>query len=198
MKKLLYLDACIRDEESRTKRIAQPLVEALKERYAVETLCMNELELSIVQKDLLLRRMQGDIDPVVMAWAEGVRDADRIVIADGNFPAHSMGKDCIVIRMDGHGIPEVLDAILSVIPLDSFVEKPATLMQLMDCDVGKIATPIWDTYADVIAKHDARGKDALGNIDRFDFYEEAKKCYCIVATGEGAVYANIMLQKGVI
>ena len=81
MKKLLYLDACIRDEESRTKRIAQPLVEALKERYAVETLCMNELELSIVQKDLLLRRMQGEIDPMVMAWAESVRDADRIVIA---------------------------------------------------------------------------------------------------------------------
>ena len=109
-----------------------------------------------------------------------------------------MGKDAIVIRMDGHGVPEILDAILTVFPLDTYVEKPATLMQLMDRDVGRVETPIWDEYANVIAKHDARGKDALGNIDRFDFYDEAKKCYCIIATGESAIYANIMLQKGVI
>ncbi len=81
MKKLLYLDACIRGEESRTRRIAQPLVEKLAETYQVETLCMNELELSIVKQDLLRRRNSGDIDPMVMAWAESVRDADRIVIA---------------------------------------------------------------------------------------------------------------------
>ena len=124
--------------------------------------------------------------------------SDRLCIADGNFPAESMGKDAIVIRMDGHGVPEILDAILSVFPLDTYVEKPAVLMQLMDRDVGKVQTPIWDTYAEIIAKHDARGKDAIGNIDRFDFYDEAKKCYLIIATSEGAIYANIMLQKGVI
>ena len=71
-------------------------------------------------------------------------------------------------------------------------------MQLMDRDVGRVQTPIWDEYASIIEKHDIRGKDAIGNIDRFDFYEEAKKCYCIIATGESAIYANIMLQKGVI
>ena len=124
--------------------------------------------------------------------------SDRICIADGNFPAETMGKDAIVIRMDGHGIPEILDAILSVLPLDTYVEKPVNLMQLMPGDVGKVKTPIWDTYADIVTKHDARGKDAIGNIERFDFYDEAKKCYCIVATGEGEIYANIMLQKGVI
>ena len=124
--------------------------------------------------------------------------SDRICISDGNFPAESMGKDCKVIRMDGHGVPEILDAILTVFPLDTYVEKPATLMQLMDCDKGRIATPIWDEYRSIIAKHDERGADAVGNIDRFDFYDEAKQCYCIVATGESAVYANIMLQKGVV
>ena len=123
---------------------------------------------------------------------------DRIVIGDGNFPSASVGKDAIVIRMDGHGVPEILDAILTVFPLDTYTDKPVTLMQLMDRDVGKVPTPIWDTYAEIVAKHDARGKDAIGNIDRFDFYDEAKTCYCIVATGESAVYANIMLQKGVI
>ena len=81
MKKLLYIDACIRDEESRTKRIATPIVEALKEKYEVETLCLNELNLSIVQKELITKRMNGDIDKEVMAWAESVRDADRIVIS---------------------------------------------------------------------------------------------------------------------
>lgn len=81
MKKLLYIDACIRDEVSRTKRIATPIVEALKEKYEVETLVINELDLSIVKKDLVMKRNSGEIDPMVMAWAESVRDADRIVIA---------------------------------------------------------------------------------------------------------------------
>lgn len=91
MKKLLYIDACIRNAESRTKRIATPIVEALKERYEVETFCLNEMELEIVKEDLIRRRNNGRIDPVVMGWAEKVRDADRIVIAapfwDMSFPA---------------------------------------------------------------------------------------------------------------
>lgn len=81
MKKLLYIDACIRDEQSRTKRIATPIVEALKQKYEVQTLVINDLDLSIVKKDLITKRNNGDIDPQVMSWAESVRDADRIVIA---------------------------------------------------------------------------------------------------------------------
>ena len=124
--------------------------------------------------------------------------SDRLVIADGNFPSESMGKDAIVIRMDGHGVPEILDAILQVFPLDTYTDKPVQLMELMDRDKGKIATPIWDTYKEIVAKYDKRGDKAVGNIDRFDFYDEAKKVYCIIATGESAVYANVMLQKGVV
>ena len=81
MKKLLYIDACIRDTESRTKRIATPIVDALKARYDVETYVLNDLDLSIVQKDLIRQRNSGNIDPTVLGWAETVRDADRIVIA---------------------------------------------------------------------------------------------------------------------
>lgn len=123
---------------------------------------------------------------------------DRIVIADGNFPAVSMGKNTIVIRMDGHGIPQLLDAILQVFPLDSYVEQPVQLMALMDRDVGKIETPIWDEYNEIISKYDERGAKAVGSIERFAFYEESKKAYAIIATGEAAVYANVMLQKGVV
>lgn len=122
--------------------------------------------------------------------------SDRIVIADGNFPAESMGKDAIVIRCDGHGVPELLDAILQVIPLDTYVDKPMNLMEVMPGDPVK--TPIWDTYKKIVAKHDERGAACVGNIERFQFYEEAKKAYAIIATGESAVYANVMLQKGVV
>ena len=81
MKKLLYIDACIRDEESRTRRIAEPIVKALKAKYDVQRLVLNDLELEIVRRDLLRKRLNGIIDPAVMSWAETVRDADRIVIA---------------------------------------------------------------------------------------------------------------------
>ncbi len=146
----------------------------------------------------MLKGIPKILPPALLKALCEMGHSDRICIADGNFPSHTIGKDAIVIRMDGHGIPEILNAILSVFPLDSYVEKPAVLMELMDCDKGKVETPIWDTYAEIIANYDSRGKAAIGNIDRFAFYEEAKKCYCIIATGEGAIYANIMLQKGVV
>ncbi len=146
----------------------------------------------------MLKNIPKILSPELLKALCEMGHSDRICIADGNFPAETMGKDTLVIRMDGHGIPEILDAVLSVLPLDTYVEKPVSLMELMDCDKGKIETPIWDEYKKIVRKHDERGDAAVGNIDRFDFYEEAKKCYCIVATGEGAVYANIMLQKGVV
>ena len=122
--------------------------------------------------------------------------ADRIVISDGNFPAASVGKNAIVVRLDGHGVPEILDAILTVFPLDTYVEHPVNLMEVMKGD--PVETPIWDTYAEILEKHDKRGKDMMGYIERFAFYEEASKAYAIVTTGESALYANIMLQKGVV
>ena len=122
--------------------------------------------------------------------------SDRLVISDGNFPAESMGKNAIVIRCDGHGVPELLDAILQVFPLDTYVDKPVNLMEVMPGD--NVETPIWDTYKEIIRKHDSRGDAVIGNIERFQFYEEAKTAYAIIATGEQALYANVMLQKGVV
>ena len=121
---------------------------------------------------------------------------DRIVIGDGNFPAETIGKNSIVIRMDGHGACDVLEAILKVFPLDTYVEKPVSLMEVMPGD--KVETPIWNEYEKLVAKEDARGAQAIGHIERFAFYEEAKKAYAVIATGEGALYANVMLQKGVV
>ena len=122
--------------------------------------------------------------------------SDRIVIGDGNFPAETMGKNAYVVRYDGQDIPALLDAILKVFPLDTYVEKPVSLMEVMPGDT--VETPIWDVYKDIVAKYDDRGADAVGNIERFAFYEEAKKCYAVIATGEKALYANVILQKGVV
>lgn len=122
--------------------------------------------------------------------------SDRLVIADGNFPAESMGKDAIVIRMDGHGTCEILEAILQLFPLDTYVEHPVNLMQVMPGD--PVETPIWEDYKEIVKKADERGERAVGQIERFAFYEQAKTAYAIIATGESALYANIMLQKGVV
>lgn len=122
--------------------------------------------------------------------------SDRLVIADGNFPAESMGRDAIVIRCDGHGVPELLDAILKLFPLDTYTEHPVNLMEVMPGDPVK--TPIWDIYKEIVAKYDSRGAKAVGNIERFAFYDNAMTAYVIIATSEKALYANIMLQKGVV
>jgi len=121
---------------------------------------------------------------------------DRLVIADGNFPAESVGKNCTVVRMDGHGTCELLEAILKLFPLDTYVEQPVKLMQVVPGD--RVETPIWDSYADIVRKADERGSKIIGHIDRFAFYDEARSAYAIIATGESALYANIMLQKGVV
>ena len=144
----------------------------------------------------MLKGIPSILSPELLKVLCEMGHSDRIVIGDGNFPAESMGKDAIVIRCDGHGVPELLDAILQVMPLDTYVEKPMNLMEVMPGD--PVETPIWDTYKEIVAKHDKRGAACVGNIERFQFYEEAKKAYAISATGESAVYANVMLQKGVV
>ena len=121
---------------------------------------------------------------------------DRLVIGDGNFPAESVGKDAIVIRMDGHGACQLLEAILQLFPLDTYVEHPVNLMQVMPGD--PVETPIWKSYEEIVSVADSRGAGAIGQIERFAFYEEARGAYAVIATGESALYANVMLQKGVV
>ena len=144
----------------------------------------------------MLKNIPPILSPEMLKVLCEMGHSDRLVIGDANFPAESMGKNCIVLRADGHSATDLLDAILTVFPLDTYVEKPVNLMQVMPGDT--VETPIWDEYKAIIAKHDDRGAEAVGNIDRFKFYDEAKDCYCILQSGETAIYANIILQKGVI
>ena len=105
--------------------------------------------------------------------------------------------ECVYLRADGHGVNELLDAILQVIPLDKYVDHPVMLMEVMDCDKD-MEIPVWEDYKKTVAKYDERGAAAFGSYERFEFYRQARKCYCIIMTGETQVYANVILQKGVI
>ena len=151
-----------------------------------------------LEEKKMLKGIPKILSPELLKVLCEMGHSDRLVIADGNFPAETMGKDAIVIRMDGHGVCDVLKAILEVFPLDTYVDQPVNLMQLTPGDVGKVETPIWDEYAKLVSAVEPRGEKAVGYIERFAFYEEAKKAYAIIATGESALYANVMLQKGVV
>ncbi len=144
----------------------------------------------------MLKGIPKILSPQLLKVLDEMGHSDRIVIGDGNFPVETIGKNAIVIRCDGHNIPELLDAILQLFPLDSYVKHPVELMEVMPGD--PVETPVWETYKEIVAKYDARGAAAIGTIERFAFYEKARTAYAVVATGESALYANVMLQKGVI
>lgn len=144
----------------------------------------------------MLKGIPKILSPELLKVLAEMGHGDEIVIGDGNFPSETMGKGGKVIRCDGHGVPELLDAILQLFPLDTYVEYPVTLMSVVPGD--NVETPIWDKYKEIIAKHDERGAKTIKNISRFDFYDAAKSSYAVVATGESALYACIILKKGVI
>lgn len=144
----------------------------------------------------MLKGISPIISPELLKALAQMGHSDELVIADGNFPCHTMGKNAIVIRADGHGVPEILDAILELLPLDTYVEKPVALMQV--CEGDTCGTPeIWQTYEEILAKHEPAHHD-IEYTERFAFYERAKDAYLIIATGEKAIYANILLKKGVV
>ncbi|CAM4323358.1 RbsD/FucU family protein [Paenibacillus tarimensis] len=133
------------------------------------------------------------ISPELLKVLMEMGHSDEIVLADGNFPAASHAAR--LIRCDGHRVPELLDAILQLFPLDQYVDKPVCLMQIVPGDTAK--TPIWEEYGRIIAGRTGL-QTPFEEVERFAFYERARKAYAIVATSESALYANLILKKGVI
>ena len=142
----------------------------------------------------MLKGISPILSPQLLKVLCEMGHSDTIVIADGNFPAETMGKNGIVIRMDGHGVPQILEAILQVFPLDQYVEKPVSLMERVPGDNADVS--IWETYERMIEKEEERGTKVIQKLERFAFYEEAKKAYAVIATSETSQYANVILQKG--
>lgn len=149
----------------------------------------------------MLKNIPAILSPELLCVLSSMGHGDTIVLGDGNFPGARYAKEggAIFLRADGHGIPELLEAILTLVPLDAYVEQPVMLMDTMQSDKDKgLEIPIWDEYKKIVARYDERGAKAVGFYERFEFYEQAQNAYCILQTGEAAIYANVILRKGVI
>lgn len=141
----------------------------------------------------MLKGIPKVISPDFMKVLMEMGHGDEIVIADGNFPAAAYAQR--LIRCDGHNVPEILDAVLKFFPLDTYVESPVMLMDVVSGDNEKPV--IWNKYYEIVKKYDDNFKD-FEFVERFAFYERSKKAYAIVAISESALYANIILKKGVV
>lgn len=141
----------------------------------------------------MLKNIPKILSPELVKVLMEMGHGDEIVIADGNFPAETIGQR--VVRCDGHGVPELLDAVMGLFPLDTYTDKPVMLMEVVKGD--PVVPTIWDEYKAIINKYEPENCK-IEMIERFAFYERAKTAYAVVATGEEAIYANIILKKGVV
>ncbi len=142
----------------------------------------------------MLKGIPDIISPELLKILHEMGHGDDLVIGDSNYPAASTARR--LVRADGHGLSELLDAILSLFPLDSYIEKPVLLMQVVPGDTTPPA--VHPRVKEIVRKHDSRGDEAVGSLERFEFYERAKAAYAIVATTEKSAYGCVILKKGVV
>ena len=140
----------------------------------------------------MLKGVPSILTPELLKIMMEMGHGDEIVIGDGNYPAASTAKR--LVRLDGHGVCEILDAMLKFMPLDTYVDEPVFLMEKTPGDDAD--TSIWNQYRAIVDKNQPDVK--IGHIERFAFYDRARQAYAVVATGETALYANIILKKGVV
>ena len=141
----------------------------------------------------MLKGIDPIVSPELLYVIAQMGHGDELVIADANFPAVTMGKR--VLRADGHGASAVLGGVLKLFPLDTFVDAPAAVMRRVD--KPNDAAPIWTEFQ--MHLDDAEGRHVmLDRVEGFAFYERAKGAFAVVATGERALYGNIIIKKGVI
>lgn len=141
----------------------------------------------------MLRGLDPLLGPELLAILRGMGHGDELAVVDANFPAASTARR--LARLDGLGLPRVLDAVLSVLPLDDFGEGCAWRMEVVGGD-----TPDLPVFADMRAALDRHAGTgiALGTVERFAFYDRARAAYAVLATGETRLYGCMLLRKGVI
>lgn len=141
----------------------------------------------------MLRNIPAILAPDLLHDLRAMGHGDDIVIGDANFPATSMCAR--VHRLDGISATEVLEAVLTLMPLDSFVSNPALTMQVVgDPDARPEIVDQFQRIIDGTADNPA----PIATLERFDFYNRARGCFAAIQTGEGRLYGNIILKKGVI
>lgn len=143
----------------------------------------------------MLKGISPLISPELLKVLDEMGHTDEIVLADANFPGYRYGKRVIPLR--GVGIVPLLDAVLKLVPLDSYAEKPVALMQKVEGD--PVPVPIWEDIAGTVTKYDARGREAIEFMDKWDFYRRTEeRAYAVIMTGETAQYGNVIIKKDVI
>ncbi len=140
----------------------------------------------------MLKGIPKVLSPELIKILAEMGHGDEIVIADGNFPSENYGKR--VVRADGHGGAKMLEAVLTLMPLDTYAPENFLLMQVVPGDTVKPL--IWEEYRSIAKEKDPNVRE--GSLERFAFYERAKQAFAVIATGEEAIYANIILKKGVV
>lgn len=141
----------------------------------------------------MLKNIPPILSPELLKVLMEMGHGDEIVLADGNFPAASVARR--LLRCDGHGVPELLEAVLKFFPLDIYVDQPVALMAVVPGDDTK--PTIWADYRKIVVASGEKFSD-FDFVERFAFYERAKQAYAVVATSEKALYANVILKKGVL
>ncbi len=146
----------------------------------------------------MLKGIPKEISPSLLKALADMGHGDIIVIADDFYPSATMGKEGVVIDADGVSGVDMLDAILTLMPLDTeYCESPVMIMGVQESMKDKMERPeVWDEFINVVKKHEG-SDDAVGFVERMDFYEVAKKAFVTVSTGERRPYGCVMLQKGV-
>lgn len=140
----------------------------------------------------MLKGIDPLLGPELLMILRSMGHGDEIAIVDGNYPADTDATR--LVRMDGHAATALLSAILSVMPLDAFVDE-AVFRPAAYGDVHRIE-PIFDAFATIVAQFEPKQK--ITALVGADFYNRVKNCYAIVASGERRLYGNIILKKGVV
>jgi L-fucose mutarotase len=140
----------------------------------------------------MLKGISPLISPELLSIMASMGHGDEIILADAHFPAHSLNPK--VLRCDGIRISELLAAILPLLELDSYVPDPLVMMEAVQGD--SLDPDVEKNYLKSIRITNPQIQ-GIHRIDRFDFYDRAKKAFAIVMTGETAKYGNILLKKGV-
>jgi len=140
----------------------------------------------------MLKGISPLLSPDLLATLCRMGHGDEIVLADAHFPGDTMGQR--VLRADGLLIPDLLDAVLPLFELDSYVDHPAVMMAAVEGDT--LDQDVVKTYQQTIERH-APGTPKIEHIDRFDFYDRAEEAFAVVMTGDTAKYGNLLLKKGV-
>ena len=143
----------------------------------------------------MLRGIPNCLSPELLKVMAEMGHGDKLIIGDAFYPSASSARHGMLVRADGVRATELMDAILQFFPLDNSIEHPVLIMDKQECDKD-IETPIWDEYREIVCKHEPRGNDCIGMIERFDFYKEAETAYAVLATGEKSLYGCVILQKG--